>query len=218
MQRLVDQAIPERASAEMADRHVAERMELGILAGRDVRLEPHLAPFPPLPDDGKGQLLIQEEHAIRAAVDQHGRNESNVRTIVETRGFFDKTTFANIYKASLTLGVDPQTVLDKFSENQSSKDNRRALSAFIAAMPIQGRYSEMRVRAHAQPNRTLKPSDGRDYYAIASVSPFVDYLVTDKAMSLLAEAAGLGNRRGAKIMRRLADLREQLKRDLATGP
>lgn len=219
-QRLLDQAIPEHARAELTelDQHVAERMELAMLAQRDVRLEPHLAPFAPLPDDGKGQLLIQEEHAIRAAVNQHGRNESNVRAIVEARSFFDDTTFANIYKASQTLGVNPQTVLDKLSESKSSKDNRQTLSALIAAMPIQGCYSELRVQAHLQPNRTLKPSDGRDYYAIASVSPFVDYLVTDKSMSFLAESAGLGERGGATIMRRLTDLREQLKRDLATGP
>jgi hypothetical protein len=33
-----------------------------------------------------------------------------------------------------------------------ASENRRALSAFLACMPIQGRYAELLVQAHAQAN------------------------------------------------------------------
>ncbi|WP_218002719.1 spore germination protein GerW family protein [Nocardia brevicatena] len=64
-----------------------------------------------------------------------------------------------------------------------------------------------------QSNRNSKPSDARDYCAIAAISPFVDYLVTDKGMFSPATAGRLNERRGATVMRRLADLRQSLELD-----
>ena len=205
-----------RARMEELDRRSAERFELAVLARCDPRLEPGMMlPFAAVPDDGRGDLLVQEERGIRGAIDQEGENASKIRVIVEGRSFFDSTTWLNVNAACRALGLRPDAILNKFTKHTNGEENRRALSAFLACMPIQGRYAELRVQAHMQANRKRKASDGRDYFALASVSPFVDYLVTDKSMCLLAEAAGLQRRGGATIMRRLADLRERL--ELALG-
>lgn len=105
------------------------------------------------------------------------------------------------------LRADPQVA-------KVVKRNRKNLSRFLAAMPVQGRHCELRVKAHLQPGRKLRESDALDYFQIASISPFVDYMVVDGFMEDLTRQAGLHKRRGAMILRHLDDLRNQLRHDL----
>ncbi len=209
-QRLTGDGLPEGTEQRMAD-----RVELAALARRDPRLEPGMPAFAAVPDDGKGDRLVQNEHSIRAMIDEKDRTPSRVRGLVEGLCYADPTTMTHIIEACLVLGLAPDAIATDIGKYLDDQEYTAAVSAFLACMPIQGRFSELRVQAHLQPNRTLKSSDARDYLAIAAISPFVDYLVTDKGMFSLAMAGRLNERKGATVMRRLAGLRQSLDLELA---
>ncbi|WP_435592991.1 hypothetical protein [Nocardia sp. bgisy118] len=109
--------LPESNRTQLTEleHHLSARIELALLARRDPRMEPQLLPFAALPDDGKGALLIQEEHSIRSAIDQVHRNASNVRTIVEGRCFLADATQQAITEACQQLELGPDAIVDRIA-------------------------------------------------------------------------------------------------------
>jgi hypothetical protein len=205
----------QQAAVAGLERRAAERFELGMLARRDPRMEPDLQPFAPVPDSGNGQRLVDEEHAIRDAIDGWKRTPSNVRVAVEGRCFTDTATILALNAACLALGTTFEALLDQLGQHAIGEPSRQAFSQLIAAMPIQGRYAELRVQSHMQANRKRKTSDGRDYFQVATIAPFVDYMLTDEKTWNLAESGDLAQRGGATFLCKLTDLRHRLEHALS---
>ncbi len=137
-----------------------------------------------------------------------------MRAVVEDRCFDDPITMRYVLDACKIVGVAPNIVLDEIGRNPRDENNRRALSRFLAAMPILGQTVELRFQSHMQADRNRKPSDALDYLAIALVSPFVSYFVPDRSMYWLAKEANFNQQNGATALRSLADLRDRLKDEL----
>lgn len=214
--RPIDESVlPEPARRVISEFKAAERLELATLALRDPRMEPETAPLARIPDHGVGASLVREEEDIVAALDKVERNESNIRLVVEGRCFTNETTFGSLVAAERALGLEVGVVTDQLTGGEDPIENRKALTQFLRSMPILSRYVELRVQSHQHENRKRLSSDAGDYFAIASVSPFVDHMVTDRKMSNLAVAAGVTTRSGRPLSHRLDDLRQQLEDDLA---
>lgn len=131
-------------------------------------------------------------------------------------------TREQVIEECLRQGISPDVYYDRLRDQLRAdpeavkivKRNRKSLRKLHAALPIQGRHSELRVQSHLQQDRQRLESDALDIFQIASISPFVDYMVVDAFMADLSGKAGLHKRDGAVIMRHLDDLRKQLRHDL----
>ncbi|MCD0445939.1 hypothetical protein LO763_20210 [Glycomyces sp. A-F 0318] len=183
---------------------------------------PDTTSTPTLPRDVAGDLLVEEAeqdeaHFARLQSD-YPRTPAMVRAVMEAR-FLLTPEWRHVQNACEHLRVPLQTILPGLGQDPGDdarvvKRNRKALRAFIASMPIQGRFSELRVQSHLQQGRKRRPSDALDYFQIASVSPFVDYMVVDAHMADQVRKGGLDARPGAMFVASLAALRHQLANDV----
>jgi hypothetical protein len=192
--------------------------ELAQLALWHPVLWPDTTSMPTLPRDVMGDRLIAEAAADEAAFsvhqDEYPRTPALVRAVMEAR-FLVSPEWQYVLDACARLGVSAQVLLaglgrEPDGDARAVKRNRKALQAFLASMPVQGRFTELRVQSHLEHGRKRRSSDALDYFQLASVSPFVDYLVADAYMADQARKAGFASRPGAAILSSLADLRQRL--------
>ncbi|WP_020525247.1 hypothetical protein [Catelliglobosispora koreensis] len=195
-----------RAQLEELEANVPYRLELGVLALRDPRMEPVFAPQVSIAD-GKGAQFAALEVSIRAAIDQQGRTSKAVRNAIEYLAFTDSIKlFDPVLRA---LGKDPNTVVTAIADGVVNGENP-AMHRLLDAMPIQGAFTELRVQTHLQADRKPKNSDLLDFFALATALPFVDYFVSDRKTFNLATSAKLNSRGGGKVIPTLRDLCDEL--------
>lgn len=203
-----DESLPEAVRAEL-DRVASvlpHRLELAVLALRDQRMEPMFPPLVAIPDT-KTSAFVAAETSIRAEIDRKGRSAKAVRNLVELLTFRDSLRFFD--PLLQTLSLDPNTIVNAVA-NDIVDGQSPSMQGLLAAMPMQGIFTELRVQAHLQADRKVKESDVLDYLALATALPFVDYFVTDKPTFHLASAAKLDLRGGGKVLRSLRVLCDEL--------
>lgn len=210
-------SLPREIRSKVAELETAAayRFELAMLALRDPRLEgvglPPLAPI----SDLDGQRFIDQEARIRAIIDDYGRNPKVVRNTIEFLAYRDSAPF--LTKALGRLGFPPHA-LDEMILTGLTPDGRApAMHDLLSAMPIQGVFTELRVQAHLKEQWSANRSDLLDFLTMATVLPFVDYLVVDRKTFNLAQSGGLVDRYDGRILRRLIDLCESLTQRTATS-
>jgi hypothetical protein len=197
----------QRSIAEL-ETSVAYRFELAMLALRDQRLESRgMLPFAPIPD-AHGDRFINQEANIRKSLDNYGRSPKTIRNTIEFLSYRDSWTY--LVSALRTLGLPPNLIDDTLVQSLTSDGRSPAMHDLIEAMPIQGVFTELRVRAHLKEPWKGKSSDLLDFLTMATALPFVNYFVADKKTYHLAKDARINERHDCHIIRSLRDLCELL--------
>jgi len=195
--------LPETTQAEIGalERLLAYRLELDMLARRDPEMEAQgMARFAPLPDDD-GVAFQADEQTIRDAIERQGKSEGVVRNTLEFLSFRDSIPFIGAAERLLSLPIG--SIISRVGEDLS--DGRsEVLGRLIAAMPIQGTFTGLRIQTHLFDSWTGSTSDLRDFMAMATALPFVDLFITDKRTCNLAHRA-LDQAAASKVLRRLTD-------------
>lgn len=180
------------------------RFELAMLARRDPRLEAAvgMAPFEPWPNEN-GPKFADAQRKLAVYLEQYGKTTRRVREWLHGLSLSDSTPL--IMQASTRLGLDPRAVLDDLTLRVEAGD-LDSLTDFLARMPIQHTFTELRVQAHLKDNFGFKPSDLFDLFSLATVLPFVDLAIADRKTVNLFHDAGVDG----SVLHRLADLRATL--------
>lgn len=195
-----------RSMADL-ERSVAYRLELAVLALRD----PRLLSLKPIPD-AHGDRFAKQEVDIRQAIDNHGRSPKVVRNTIEFLAYRD--SWIHLVSALQKIGF-PIDLLDGAIMQSATSDGRTpAMREIVAAMPVQGIFTELRSQAHLKEQWKTKASDLLDFWAMATVLPFVDYLMADAKTHNLAKDGKIHQRGYGRLHRNLTDLCNQLEEDL----
>ncbi len=194
----------EAAELEKLDEEVGYRFELTILGGRDPRLEEVgvLEPFEPFVDTLAPQFPAQQDD-FAATLNEHGRTPVNVRNWLNFLAWRDSMQY--IESASVRRGVDRFRIMNEIAKAGSAGDVT-VLDRFLALMPIQRTFTELRIAAHLKSNFNFRASDRFDFLAAATAMPFVDYIVLDKRTFNLLNDTEPNPAHSARPMRKLTDL------------
>jgi hypothetical protein len=188
----------QRAIADL-EHKAAYLFELAMLA---LRTPPppsvEIPPLAPIFDD-HGNRFLYLDAKIRAIINSAGRSSKKVRGILEILSRQDSLEY--LIPALQQLGL-PVDMID---------DRLPASHELIAAMPIQGIFTELRIQTHLKKDWKGLPSDLLDFWTMATVMPFVDYFVTDKRTYNLAVDAHLGDRSSCRVVHRLPELCDLLR-------
>jgi len=179
-------------------------LELGMLARRDPRLETAVGmpPFEPWPNEN-GPKFEDAQRKLAGYLQQYGKTRRRVRDCLHVLSLRDSMPL--IEQASVRLGLDPLALPDDLARRVETGD-RDALTGFLARMPIQHTFTELRVQAHDKDSFRFQPSDLLDLFSLATVMSFVDLVVVDRRTYNLFQDAGLTG----PVLRRLTDLRAAL--------
>lgn len=197
------------------EEEAAYRFELAMLAMREPRLESvtGLVPFASIPHVD-GQNFLAQEQQLEDIFVTHGKSEAIVRNSIEFLAFRDSQD--HIERASASLGLQPLFALEELA-NRVADGDPSAIQDFLSRMPIQGIFKELRVRAHLKDSFRFEPSDLLDFWALATVTPFVDFLVTDRRTYNLMMETEIQGGHSVRLHRRLRDLRLAIESLLAAG-
>lgn len=189
------------------EQEAAYRLELAMLARREPRLEK--AGMPPIPPVAEvpGADFDAEQIRIRDAIDAHGRTADVVRNSVEFPAFASADQL--LAQAAHSVGQSWLLALDQIAR-LAPAERMVAIRKVLAAMPVQRIFTELRVQAHLKPEFRWAPSDAMDFFAMSQVIPFADYVVSDRKTYNLLVAGGIDAWHGARLLRRLVDLRAAL--------
>jgi hypothetical protein len=187
----------------------ANRLELATLARRDPRLETALGmvPFDAVVSEAGGRFQ-EEQRRLADVFATYGRSPEMIRAAIEFQAFQESE--AQLVRASSRLGISTVALFEDLADRT---DHRAALHEFISRMPIQGPFTELRVRAHLKDSFRFTPSDMLDFWIIATVRPFVDIMVTDRRTYNLVNEIATKDCDAAHVVRRLADVRGLLTQD-----
>jgi hypothetical protein len=192
--------------ADLED-ELAHRFELTTLAGGEPRLEGAAGSwaFPPLPDHD-GARFEAKERKLDTQLDENEATAQRIRDWIVLDAF--KGSQKYIVEACVLLGLPLSAVHEQLVE-RANRGDLSGIHEFVGCLPIQGLFTEVRVRAHLKRNFKFTRSDLMDFLTVATVLPFVDYAVVDNRTFNLITEVEL-ERQGAKPLRRLSDLRDEL--------
>lgn len=204
--RAADLPMTPRLAEELArlDEEVGYRFELAILGGREPRLEEvgALEPSEPFVDT-LAPLFSAQQDDFAATLNDHDRTPVKVRNWLNFLAWRDSMQYIEL--ASARLGVDPFGIMNEIAEAGSVGD-ATLLDRFVALMPIQRTFTELRIAAHLKSNFNFGASDRFDFLAAATAMPFADYIVLDRRTFNLLNDTEPSPAHTARPMRRLRDL------------
>lgn len=213
--RATDLPMAPKQAEELAklDEEIGYRFELAILGGREPRLEEvgALEPFEPFVDT-LAPLFPAHQDDFAATLNEHGRTPVKVRNWLNFLAWRDSMQYIEL--ASARLGVDPFRIMNDIADAGSVGD-ATLLDRFVALMPIQRTFTELRIAAHLKSNFNFRGSDRFDFLAAATAMPFADYVVLDRRTFNLLNDTEPNPAHAALPMRRLRELCAALDERLA---
>jgi hypothetical protein len=141
----------------------------------------------PTLSNAAGERFQQEQEELRSTLGASA-GPRKIRDVLQFLSYRDSDHY--LAEAAVRQGLPGGSVAARITDALDRGDSSE-LGRVIDSMPIQGAFTELRIRAHTQDRFAWAPSDCVDFLALASVAPLVDGIVVDRRTYNLASAAGL---------------------------
>ena len=153
--------------------------------------------------------FTREQQRIQAAISAYRQTPDVVRNSVLLTAF--AAAFEGLAAAADRCGLDWFAEIERLS-GLPVGERISDMGSILDAMPVHSTYTRLRHQAHLNSQFAWKPSDGMDFRSVAEALPLVDVLIADKKCVDLIGKAGVSERHGVTVTRRLGDLPDILGR------